>query len=85
VEESAVNAGLSREHAAALAERFGELQAWPEAADTLLALRDAGMKLGVVTNCSERLGRIAAARVGVPFETVVTAERAGFYKPDARP
>jgi FMN phosphatase YigB (HAD superfamily) len=38
-----------------------------------------------VTNCSERLGRIAAARVGVPFAAVVTAERAGFYKPHPRP
>ena len=76
LEESAVNVGLSRAHAAGLAARFVELQAWPEASETLRALKDAGMKLGVVTNCSERLGL---------FDTVVTAERAGYYKPDARP
>ena len=42
------------------------------------------LPLGVVTNCSEVLGRRAAARVGAPFRTVVTAESAGFYKPDPR-
>jgi FMN phosphatase YigB (HAD superfamily) len=51
----------------------------------LSALHEAGVPLGVVTNCSERLGRIAAARVGVPFAAIVTAERAGTYKPDPRP
>jgi FMN phosphatase YigB (HAD superfamily) len=43
-----------------------------------------GIPIGVVTNCSERLGRVAAACVGVDFTAVVTAERAGVYKPDAR-
>ena len=42
-------------------------------------------RLGIVTNCSERLARIAARRVGVPFEVIVTSERAGFYKPDPAP
>jgi 2-haloacid dehalogenase len=41
--------------------------------------------LGVVTNCSERLGQQAAARLQVPLECVVTAERAGNYKPDPAP
>jgi 2-haloacid dehalogenase len=39
----------------------------------------------VVTNCSEELGRIAADCVGVPFTVLVTAERAGYYKPQPRP
>ena len=38
----------------------------------------------VVTNCAEVLGRRAAALVGAPFQAVVTAESAGFYKPDPR-
>ena len=33
----------------------------------------------------ERLGRAAAERIGVRFDVVVTAERAGFYKPDPAP
>ena len=40
--------------------------------------------LGVATNCSEVLGRRAAASLGAPFAGVVTAESAGFYKPDPR-
>ena len=43
-----------------------------------------GMRLGVVTNCSEQLGRIAARRVGIDFDVVVTAEGAGAYKPHPR-
>jgi FMN phosphatase YigB (HAD superfamily) len=43
------------------------------------------MPLGVVTNCSEALGRLAAARTGIVFDVIVTAERAGFYKPHPRP
>jgi FMN phosphatase YigB (HAD superfamily) len=38
-----------------------------------------------VTNCSEDLGQLAAARVGVAFDTVATAEAAGAYKPRAEP
>lgn len=41
--------------------------------------------LAVVTNCSDALGRRAAARLGVPFDVVVTAERAGWYKPRPEP
>jgi HAD superfamily hydrolase (TIGR01549 family) len=48
-------------------------------------LRDAGVSLGVVTNCSETLGRTAIDRIAVQFRVVVTAERAGYYKPDPRP
>jgi FMN phosphatase YigB (HAD superfamily) len=48
-------------------------------------LRDAGVLLGVVTNCSEALGRIAVARVPVPFQVLVTAERGGHYKPNPVP
>jgi FMN phosphatase YigB (HAD superfamily) len=31
------------------------------------------------------LGRLAASRIAVPFSVIVTAERAGWYKPDERP
>ena len=43
------------------------------------------MTLGVVTNCSEELAARAVACTGINFDAVVTAERAGFYKPDPRP
>ena len=41
--------------------------------------------LAVATNCSIRLGRQAAERVGVPFKVVATAESVGFYKPRPEP
>jgi 2-haloacid dehalogenase len=62
----------------------GQLRPWPEAPRVLARLRE-GVRIGVVTNCSEELGQRAAARVGVPFDTVVTAEAAGAYKPRPEP
>jgi 2-haloacid dehalogenase len=84
VAEAAVQVGLSAALGAELAARYGELMPWPEAGEVLGALA-AWLPLGIVTNCSEALGRVAAARIGVPFATIVTAERAGWYKPDPRP
>ena len=42
------------------------------------------MPIGVATNCSQVLGVRAAGLIGAPFRSVVTAESAGFYKPDPR-
>jgi len=84
VEESAARAGLPRALGAELEGLWDTLEPWPEAAATLAALKRS-TRLGVVTNCSERLGRMAADRVGVPFDVLVTSERAGFYKPDPAP
>ena len=77
--------GLPRRLADDLAARYGDIRPWPEAAEVLGALHAADIPLGVVTNCSEVLGRRAASRLPVPFGVVVTAERAGFYKPDPLP
>ena len=85
VAEAASESGLSPSLAAELAARYRELQPWPEAREVLGALRAGGLALGVVTNCSEELGATAAACTGIAFDTVVTAERAGYYKPDPRP
>jgi len=85
VAEAANEAGLAPRLAAQLAARYGELEPWPEVREALRALRRAGVALGVVTNCSEELGAKAVARIGVEFDIVVTAERAGYYKPDPRP
>ena len=85
VAEAAEVVGLPRNLAADLAARYFELQPWPDAQETLATIAAAGVSLGVVTNCSERLGRIAADRLGVDLAVIVTAERAGFYKPHPRP
>ena len=84
VAEAAASTGLSASHAVALREHWTEIQPWGEAAAILRGLAE-NHKLGIVTNCSERLGRAAAAKLGVPFEVIVTSERAGFYKPRPEP
>lgn len=84
VAQAAQSVGLGREYADRLESGWGRLTPWPEARSILASLSKSH-RLGVVTNCSERLGRIAAERVGVRFDVVVTAERAGVYKPDPRP
>ena len=85
VADAAAEVGLSPTLAAQLAGRYGELEPWAEVRDVLGALRREGMALGVATNCSEELAAKAVARTGIDFDAVVTAERAGFYKPNPRP
>ena len=75
-----MNADLAKH----LDEEWHGIAPWPEAQSVLKGLKRTH-RLGVVTNCSERLGRAAAERVGVPFDVIVTSERAGFYKPDPAP
>jgi 2-haloacid dehalogenase len=85
VAEAATEVGLSPALAGRLAARYHELEPWPEARDVLDTLQIEGLRLGVVTNCSEALGTTAVACTGIDFDVVVTAERAGYYKPDPRP
>jgi 2-haloalkanoic acid dehalogenase type II len=85
VAAAAAEVGLSPTLSAQLAARYGELEPWPEVREVLDALRRKGMALGVVTNCSAELAAKAIACTGIDFDAVVTAERAGFYKPDPRP
>ena len=82
VAEAASLAGYPRSWAGDLVARWDELQPWPDVAGTLDALRPQ-FRVGVVTNCSEALAQRAARRAG-SFDVVVSAERAGFYKPDSR-
>jgi len=85
VGEAVQAVSLSRDLAIELAARYGEIAPWPEAVRVLTELRADGIALGVVTNCSEVLGRLAASRLPLPFDVLVTAERAGRYKPDPLP
>lgn len=82
VREAARDVGLPETLGEALERRWGDLQPWPEARQVLARIP---VPLAVATNCSQRLGRQAADRVGVPFKVVVTAESAGFYKPRPEP
>ncbi len=85
VAQAARLAGLPATRAADLVRGMAEqLGPWPEAPGVLRRLRERA-RIGVVTNCSEGLGQRAAGRVGVEFDTVVTAEAAGAYKPRPEP
>lgn len=80
VARAAENVGLARSLADDLVAHWSDLTPWPEAPEVLTAIaRDRAV--GVVTNCSELLGRQAAAQVPIDLAPVVTAERAGAYKP----
>jgi 2-haloacid dehalogenase len=81
VAEAASDAGLPDTAAVALRASWDTLTPWPEVPRVLARLRAQGIRLGVATNCSTELGRRAATRCGIPFDAVVTAEEAGFYKP----
>lgn len=82
VRDSAREAGASEAQAAEMLRRWGEFDPWPDTPGVLEQL--SGYRRFIVTNCSRRLGTLAARRAG-EFELVVTAEEAGAYKPDPRP
>jgi len=82
VRESASEVGVDAKRATELLRRWGEFEPWPDVLPVLERLD--GTRRFVVTNCSRKLGRLAAFRAG-RFELIVTAEEAGAYKPDPLP
>ena len=82
VGKAALESGLTADVARELLHRWGELPPWPET-HAVVAELARRVPLGIVTNCSEPLGQIAADRAGGPFAAVVTAESVGYYKPRA--
>lgn len=83
VRTAACAVGLPDAAAVALEARWLELAPWSGVPAVLDALQGRS-KLAVVTNCSRRLGMLAAARLNVRWDCVMTAEEAGYYKPDPR-
>lgn len=57
--------------------------AFPDSHDALARLKTR-FRLGVLTNCDDDLFAASAARLGVDFDWVVTAQQVGSYKPDER-
>ncbi len=72
--------GLPRDAASELFERWREMEPWPDSA----ALSRLALPYAFVTNCSQALARVAAARSRLAPRFVLSAEEAGWYKPDAR-
>lgn len=84
VREAAHATGMPDSAPLALEDRWLELPAWSGAQAALDALKGRA-KLAVVTNCSVRLGVLAAGRLETKWDCIVTAEEAGCYKPNPRP
>jgi 2-haloalkanoic acid dehalogenase type II len=82
VAEAAEAVGLPGDAARRLERAWDGLRPWPDVGRGLTTL---ALPSAVVTNCSEELGRRAAACVRFLFTAVVTAEEAGAYKPDPAP
>lgn len=82
IAKGAVEVGLPPELARTMLSRWGELRPWPDVPAMLDRLQ---IPLATATNCPEALARISASTLGDPFTVVVSAERAGAYKPDPRP
>ena len=77
VRQAAQATGLPPSAAEALETRWDALPVWSGAQGALDRLVGR-TRLGVVTNCSVRLGYAAAARLKVPWDVVITAKEAGF-------
>ncbi len=60
---------------------------WPAFPDSheALARLQTRFRLMPITNCDDDLFAGSAARLGITFDDVVTAQQAGAYKPDERP
>jgi len=84
VRAAAREVGLDEAVAAKLEDRWLELRVWSGAQQALDAI-EGRASLAIVTNCSRRLGRMAAGLLRTKWDCVITAEDAGFYKPDPRP
>ncbi|MFG3442667.1 HAD family hydrolase [Nonomuraea sp. NPDC047897] len=72
---------LRPDDASVLAATLPYWPVFPEVDDELAALRAAGWRLALLTNCDNDLIAETRRRLRAPFDAVVTAEDAGAYKP----
>lgn len=77
---AAADVGLPREAVSELFERWREMDPWPDSA----ALSRLALPYAFVTNCSKPLARAAADRSQLTPRFLLSAEEAGWYKPDPR-
>jgi 2-haloacid dehalogenase len=84
IKEAAHEVGVPEARAEELIQRWGELEPWPETPQVVHALLEK-RPVAVATNASIALANIAITCLGVAMPTVVTAEEAGYYKPQPQP
>jgi 2-haloacid dehalogenase len=80
VADAAIEAGLSPGASAELFDRWSSMEPWPDAA----ALSRLTLPYAFVTNCSAELAGLAARRSGLDPRFTLSAQEAGWFKPDAR-
>jgi 2-haloacid dehalogenase len=64
------------------ARAWPDMQVFADSGPALTALRERGWRLAFLTNCDEDLFASTRARLPVPFDLWVTAEKVHSYKPD---
>ena len=74
---------VSDSQRAAFAASVGDWPAFPDSHDALVALQGR-YRLAPITNCDDDLFALSAARLGITFDEVITAQQVGAYKPDER-
>lgn len=81
-----LNLDLTPDRRAQLMAPYAKLEAWPDVAPTLRTLKDAGIRLALLSNMTEAMLRagIENARLGGLFEHVLSTDRVHTYKPDPR-
>lgn len=84
IEEAAKDVGVPCERANELIQQWGEIEPWPETKRVLRELIGK-VPVAVATNSSIALARVAVACTGASIPAVMTAEEAGYYKPDPQP
>lgn len=69
----------------AMHERYGEL--FPDAAETIKALKDLGLHVGIITDSDNDYIEAHLKALGIYdlFDSITTCEDAGFYKPHPAP
>jgi len=78
VVDAAAQVGLPAAAAVELFDRWSDMEPWPDAA----ALARLSLPYGFVTNCSTALAQIAAHRSGLRPRFTMSAQEAGWYKPE---
>jgi 2-haloacid dehalogenase len=81
VEEGRREVGLPPGSAGRLFRLWPQMRPWPDVPPFLERL---SIPFAVVTNCSESLAMVATTCLRRPPHAVISAERAGVYKPDPR-
>ena len=84
IKQAAYEVGVPYARAEELIQRWSELEPWSETPQVVHALLEK-VPVAVATNASIALANIAVTCLGVAMPTVVTAEEAGYYKPQPQP